>query len=165
MARRYAKLDATNMRILSRLQRDAGISNVRLAEAVNLSPSACHERVRSLERDGIVRRRIADLDLSRLCSAVTLFVEVILKEHREQDFRRFTAAMNSRQEVVQCFKIGGRIDFLMQVVCRDIDHYNEFSDALSDVGLGVEKCHGHVVLATSKPFSGYPIEVLAALED
>ncbi len=165
MARRYPKLDEVNLRILSQLQLSAGLSNVRLAEVVHLSASACHERVRTMERDGVIRRRIAEYDLSKLCSSVTMFVEVILKEHREQDFQRFTAAIRKRPEVVACFKIGGRIDFMMQVVCRDIDHYNALSDALSEDSLGVEKCHGHVVLATSKPFSGYALELLAESED
>jgi Lrp/AsnC family transcriptional regulator of ectoine degradation len=164
MAKRYAKLDDTNLRILTKLQLNARISNVRLAEEVNLSPSACLERTKALEEDGIIRRYVADYAVSRLCSFVMLFVEVVLKNHRESDFDRFLAAIRQREEVLECFKIGGRIDYLMRVVCRDIEHYNELSDTMSRGELGVEKFHGHVVLATDKPFGGWPLDMLAGPE-
>src|SRR5476651_2292104 len=117
------RIDEMDLKILNRLQLDARISNVHLAEAVHLSPSACLERVKSLEKDGLIRRYIADFDLPKISSTVMLFVEVILENHREADFERFLAAIRKRDEVLECFKIGGRIDYLMRVLCRDIDHY------------------------------------------
>lgn len=159
MARHY-RLDETDLRILKRLQMDARISNLKLAEAVHLSPSACLERLRRLEKSGVIARYVAQLDWARLSSAVTLFVEVVLENHREADFERFLAAIRQREEVLECFKIGGRIDYLMRVVCRDVAHYNELSDYMSRGDLGVEKFHGHVVLATDKEFSGYPLDLL-----
>ncbi|MGO9005356.1 MAG: Lrp/AsnC family transcriptional regulator [Beijerinckiaceae bacterium] len=157
---RHYRLDETDFRILKRLQMDARLSNVKLAEAVHLSPSACLERLRALERQGIIARYIADFDLARLSGAVMLFVEVVLENHREADFERFLAAIRQREEVLECYKIGGRIDYLMRVVCRDIAHYNELSDTMSRGDLGVEKFHGHVVLATDKAFAGYPLDLL-----
>jgi DNA-binding Lrp family transcriptional regulator len=157
---RHYRLDETDLRILKRLQMDARLSNVRLASAVHLSPSACLERLRTLEKHGIIARYIADFDLARFSGAIMLFVEVILENHREADFERFLAAIRERKEILECFKIGGRIDYLLRVVCRDIAHYNELSDTMSRGDLGVEKFHGHVVLATDKSFAGYPLDLL-----
>jgi Lrp/AsnC family transcriptional regulator of ectoine degradation len=159
MARRHV-IDEMDLKIMKRLQLDARISNVRLAEDVHLSPSACLERVKALEKAGLIRRYIADFDLARIRGTVMLLVEVILKNHREADFERFLAAIRKRIEVLECYKIGGRIDYLMRVVCRDIDHYSELSDFMSRGELGVEKFHGHVVLAIDKAFQGYPLELL-----
>jgi Lrp/AsnC family transcriptional regulator, regulator of ectoine-degradation genes len=159
MARRHM-IDEMDFKILKRLQLDARISNVRLAEDVHLSPSACLERVKALEKDGLIRRYVAEFDLGKIGSAVMLLVEVILENHREADFERFLAAIRKRYEVLECYKIGGRIDYLMRVVCRDIDHYNELSDFMSRGDLGVEKFHGHVVLAVDKAFQGYPLDLL-----
>ncbi|ACB96384.1 Lrp/AsnC family transcriptional regulator [Beijerinckia indica] len=159
MTRRHV-VDETDLRIMKRLQLDARLSNVRLAEDVHLSPSACLERVKTLEKEGLIRRYMADFDLSKICSSVMLMVEVILENHREADFERFLAAIRKREEVLECFKIGGRIDYLMRVICRDIEHYNELSDFMSRGELGVEKFHGHVVLATDKNFEGYPLDLL-----
>ena len=153
-------IDEMDFKILKRLQLDARISNVRLAEDVHLSPSACLERVKALEKDGLIRRYVAEFDLGKIGSAVMLLVEVILENHREADFERFLAAIRKRYEVLECYKIGGRIDYLMRVVCRDIDHYNELSDFMSRGDLGVEKFHGHVVLAVDKAFQGYPLDLL-----
>jgi DNA-binding Lrp family transcriptional regulator len=157
---RHYRLDETDFRILKRLQMDARVSNVKLAQAVHLSPSACLERLRALEGQGVIARYIADFDLAQFSGAVMLFVEVVLENHREADFERFLAAIRQRQEVLECYKIGGRIDYLMRVVCRDIAHYNELSDTMSRGDLGVEKFHGHVVLATDKAFAGYPLDLL-----
>jgi len=162
---RRNKIDEMDFKILKRLQLDARISNVHLAQAVNLSASACLERVKSLEKAGLIRRYIADLDLSKFASSVMLLVEVILENHREADFERFLVAIRKRDEVLECYKIGGRIDFLMRVLCRDIDHYNELSDFMSRGDLGVEKFHGHVVLATDKAFQGYPLDLLMETQD
>jgi Lrp/AsnC family transcriptional regulator, regulator of ectoine-degradation genes len=159
--RRHYKLDETDLRILKRLQVDARVSNVKLAEAVHLSPSACLERLRALERRGVIARYIADLDLEALDGAIMLFVEVVLKNHRESDFEGFLSAIGRRPEVLECFRIGGRIDYLMRIVCHDIAHYNELSDYMSRGDLGVEKFHGHIVLATDKEFAGYPLDLLA----
>ena len=153
-------IDEMDFKIMKRLQLDARISNVRLAEDVHLSPSACLERVKALEKDGLIRRYVADFDLTKIRSTVMLLVEVILKNHREADFERFLAAIRKRNEVLECYKIGGRIDYLMRVLCRDIDHYSELCDFMSRGELGVEKFHGHVVLAIDKAFQGYPLELL-----
>ncbi|MCI0598542.1 MAG: Lrp/AsnC family transcriptional regulator [Beijerinckiaceae bacterium] len=159
MARQHM-IDEMDLKILKRLQLDAKISNVHLAGAVHLSPSACLERVKSLERDGLIRRYVAEFDLTKISSAVMLLVEVILENHREADFERFLAAIRKRDEVLECYKIGGRIDYLMRVLCRDIEHYSEFSDYMSRGELGIEKFHGHIVLAIDKPFQGYPLGLL-----
>lgn len=163
MARRHS-IDEMDLKILKRLQLDARVSNVRLAEDVHLSPSACLERVKALEKEGLIRRYVAEFDLAKFCSYVLLMVEVVLDNHREADFERFLAAIRKRDEVLECFKIGGRIDFLMRVICRDIEHYSDFSDFMSRGDLGIEKFHGHVVLATDKAFNGYPLDLLVEPE-
>jgi Winged helix-turn-helix DNA-binding len=94
MARRHI-IDEMDRKILKRLQLDARISNVHLAEAVHLSPSACLERVRSLEKDGLIRRYTADFDLSKISSNVMLLVEVILENHREA--RRSLGMLQNRR--------------------------------------------------------------------
>lgn len=159
MARQH-RLDETDLRILKRLQRDARVSNVKLAEDVHLSPSACLERTRALEASGVISRYIAEFDLGKVCSSVMLLVEVLLENHREADFEKFLAAIRGREEVLECFKIGGRIDYLLRVICRDIAHYNELSDFMSRGELGIEKFHGHIVLAVDKRFEGYPVDLL-----
>src|SRR5579884_3168358 len=89
MARRHT-IDEMDLKILKRLQLDGRISNVQLAEAVHLSPSACLDRVKALEKNGAIKRYIAELDLSKISSFVVLMVEVVLENHREADFERYS---------------------------------------------------------------------------
>jgi Lrp/AsnC family transcriptional regulator of ectoine degradation len=157
---RQSKVDDTDLRILKRLQLDARASNVKLAEDVHLSASACLERTKALEANGVIARYVAEYDLAKVVSSITLFVEVLLENHREADFEKFLGAIRAREEVLECFKIGGRIDYLLRVICRDLAHYSELSDFMSRGDLGIEKFHGHVVLAIDKPFDGYPLDLL-----
>ena len=159
MARQH-RLDEIDLRILKRLQLDARVSNVKLAEDVHLSPSACLERTKALEASGVISRYTAEFDLAKINSSVMLLVEVLLENHREADFEKFLAAIRQREEVLECFKIGGRIDYLLRVICRDIAHYSELSDFMSRGDLGIEKFHGHIVLAVDKTFEGYPLDLL-----
>jgi Lrp/AsnC family transcriptional regulator, regulator of ectoine-degradation genes len=98
MTRRH-RIDDMDLKIMQRLELDARISNVHLAEAVHLSPSACLERVKALEKNGVIRRYVAEFDLTKMSSSVMLLVEVILENHREADFERFLAAIRKRGEV------------------------------------------------------------------
>src|ERR1700739_2890305 len=115
MTRRH-RIDDMDVKIMQRLELDARISNVHLAEAVHLSPSACLERVKALEKNGVIRRYVGEFDLTKISSSVMLLVEVILENHREADFERLLAAIRKRGEVLECYKIGGRIDYLMRVI-------------------------------------------------
>ena len=160
MRQKMLRLDRINLRILQKLQVNAEISNARLADEICLSPSACLERVRFLERSGIIRKYVADYDLSRICHSISIFVEIVLKNHREADFNRFLSAIRGRPEVLECHKVSGKIDYMLWLVCRDVEHYSEISDFLGSDELGVEKAQGHVVLGQEKPFKGYPLDML-----
>ena len=93
-------------------------------------------------------------------SSISIFVEIVLKNHREADFNRFLSAIRGRPEVLECHKVSGKIDYMLRLVCRDVEHYSEISDFLGSDELGVEKAQGHVVLGQEKPFKGYPLDML-----
>ena len=160
MRKTIITLDRISLKILQTLQLDATMSNARLADEIALSPSACLERTRFLERSGVIRRYIADYDLSRICTSISIFVEIVLKNHREADFNRFLSAIRDRPEVLECHKVSGKIDYMLRLVCRDVEHYSEMSDFLGGDELGVEKAQGHVVLGQEKPFRGFPLDML-----
>ncbi|MDP1911668.1 MAG: Lrp/AsnC family transcriptional regulator, partial [Hyphomicrobium sp.] len=85
------------------MQLDARISNVKLAEDVRLSPSACLERTKALEASGVISRYVTEFDIAKISSSVMLLVEVLLENHREADFEKFLAAIRGREEVLECF--------------------------------------------------------------
>ncbi len=119
-------LDATDLRILERLQRDARLTNVELARAVHLSPSPCLARVRALEKSGLIARYVTLLDPLRLGLTVSVFISVRLERQVEAALDRFEAAIAGRPEVMECYLMTGDADYLIRVVVPDVPALERF---------------------------------------
>lgn len=119
-------LDATDWKILARLQEDARLSNVELAEAVHLSPSPCLNRVRSLEADGIIKRYVTLLDPLELGLTVSVFIQVTLERQVESALEVFERAIRARPEVMECYLMTGDADYLLRVVVPDVQALERF---------------------------------------
>ena len=115
------RLDAIDLKILATLQSEGRITKAALAEAVNLSPTPCWERLKRLERSGLIRGYHAEIDLEKLGALATILVEIVLKQHRYEDFQRFESAIRKVDEMVECHATGGGIDYLLKVIAPDID--------------------------------------------
>jgi len=131
-------LDTTDLRILERLQQDARLTNVELAQAVHLSPSPCLARVRALEASGHIARYVTLLDPLRLGLTVSVFISVRLERQVEAALDRFEAAIADRPEVMECYLMTGDSDYLIRVVVSDVPALERFIvDFLSKIpGVG-----------------------------
>jgi Lrp/AsnC family transcriptional regulator len=120
------KIDDIDRKLLDLLQRDASASTADLAKRVGLSMSPCWRRIRRLESLGVIRRRVALLDRRLLGFEVTVFASVKLSAHGRQSLPEFEAAIEDFHEVVACYVMTGDVDYLLQVVTRDIGSYEVF---------------------------------------
>ncbi len=116
-------MDAFDRRILSELQRDGRICISELAERVGLSTSPCWRRVKALEENGIICGYAAILDPTALGLTLNVFVSATLDLHKAEEFE---AAVAERPEVVECFAMTGEQDYLLHILCRDIDAFDKF---------------------------------------
>jgi Lrp/AsnC family transcriptional regulator, regulator of ectoine-degradation genes len=144
------RLDAIDLKILATLQSQGRITKAALAEAVNLSPTPCWERLRRLEKSGLIRGYHAEIDLDRLGSVATILVEIVLKQHRYEDFQRFEAALRQVEEVVECYATGGGIDYLLKVMAPDIDTYQRLIDRLLLAEIGIDRYFTYIVTRVVK---------------
>lgn len=122
-----ADLDAIDRRILDVLQDDNQITNLALAGKVGLSPPACLKRVRRLRAEKIIVKDVAVLDPESVGRSIVAFVGVELDRQREDVLAAFERKIASEAEVQQCYFVSGEIDYLLTVVCRDMDSYNAFA--------------------------------------
>jgi len=120
------ELDATDWNILDRLQADARLSNVKLAEAVHLSPSPCLARVRELEAGGFISRYVTLLDPHKIGLTVSVFIQVTLEKQVEKQLQGFEAAIRKRPEVMECYLMTGDADYLLRVVVPDLPALERF---------------------------------------
>jgi len=131
-------LDATDWKILARLQDDARVSNVELAGAVNLSPSPCLARVRRLEESGLIKRYVTLLDALALGMTVSVFIQVRLERQVESALEAFEKEITARPEVMECYLMTGDSDYLLRVLVADVQALERFIvDVLSRIpGVG-----------------------------
>jgi Lrp/AsnC family transcriptional regulator len=116
--------DAADLRILAVLQDDASLSIGEVAARVNLSANACWRRIKRLEEDGLILRRVALLDAERLGAAVTVFVTLRAAEHSETWVDDLAAVVRRIPEIVEFYRMSGDIDYLLKIKVADIAAYD-----------------------------------------
>jgi DNA-binding Lrp family transcriptional regulator len=119
-------LDEIDIKILRRLQEQARISNVELADLVGLSPAPCLRRVRALEQAGVVRRYVTLVNPAAVNLNVTVFVQITLDLQVEGRLEIFEQAIMRRPEVLECYLMTGDADYLLRVVVPDVSAYERF---------------------------------------
>ncbi|MBY5371279.1 Lrp/AsnC family transcriptional regulator [Rhizobium leguminosarum] len=140
------KLDRTDIKILHVLQQNGRMTNVELAEIVNLSPSPCLMRVKKLQSEGYIEGYTAQINVAKLGQALLVFTEVTLKNHRQTDFARFLAAIEKIEQLIECHVISGGYDYLLKFVTTGIGEYQEIMERLIELDVGIDKYFSYVVL-------------------
>ncbi len=120
------KLDNIDRQILEKLQLNAKITNSKLAEEIGLSPAPTLERVKKLENAGLIKSYHAELDKEQLGLGVGVFIQASLTGSRKAMLESFHKKIQQIPEIVECYHITGSSDFLMKVLTKDIQSYNEF---------------------------------------
>ena len=154
------RLDKRDLEILRILTVEGRISNAALAERVGLSASPCWERVKRLEKAGIVSGYRAEINLKKLGPHVTIFVTVELGDHTAAAFRRFEKAVLNYEEVVSCWALGGGFDYILQVVCKDIESYQTLIDEMLGSEIGLARYFTYVVTKPVKTQGVPPLDIL-----
>ncbi len=119
-------LDDIDRKIIAALQSDAKLTVNVLADKVGLSASPCARRVRQLEKSGVIKGYAAVIDQKKVGLPVSAFASVKLERQREDALERFAKAVARWPEVVDCYLMTGQRDYLLRVVVRDIEAYEEF---------------------------------------
>jgi Lrp/AsnC family transcriptional regulator, regulator of ectoine-degradation genes len=154
------KIDKFDLKILEALQADGRLPAARLAEQVGLTASPTWERVRKLEQAGVVRGYHADVAVEELAQITVIIVPVVLENHRAQDFRRFEQAIAKIPEIVECWAVGGGVDYVLRFVLRNIEQYQHLVEQLLQAELGIQRYWSYVVTKPIKPFGGVPLDLL-----
>lgn len=154
------KLDKIDINILSELQKNGRISNVELAELVNLSASPCLMRVKKLQAEGYITGYSAKIDVSKLGQTLTVFTEVTLKNHRQYDFARFLEAVERIDAVIECHLVSGGYDYLVKFVTAGISEYQTIMERLVEMDIGIDKYFSFVVLKSPIVKSHLPLHAI-----
>ncbi|KGE78438.1 Lrp/AsnC family transcriptional regulator [Halomonas salina] len=150
------KLDRYDLKILEILSRDGRITKSKLAEAINLSVSPCWERVRRLEKAGIIEGYGARLNPEVLRPRTPVWVQIELKSHNAESFARFEALVHDTPEATECVAVGGGVDYLVKFEAASIDAYQRLIDAWLMSDAGIERYFTYIVTKRVKrPDGGF----------
>ena len=153
-----ANLDRIDRRLLCELQDEGRITNVELAQRVGLTAPPCLRRVRALEDEGVIRGYHAELDASKLGYAITVFALVSLRSQAEDSLRQFEEHMRGLPEVRECHMLNGEIDFILKIVSRDLQSFQEFLTSKLTPAPNVASVKTSLTIRTAKQLPGVPLD-------
>ena len=153
-----ATLDSIDRRLLAELQDEGRVTNVDLARRVGLTAPPCLRRVRALEEAGVIRGYHADLDASRLGFTITVFAMVSLKSQAEEDLKAFENHIKGLPEVRECHMLNGEIDFILKIVSKDLQSFQEFLTSKLTPAPNVASVKTSLTIRTAKNEPGVPLE-------
>jgi DNA-binding Lrp family transcriptional regulator len=153
----HSAFDQIDQRILAELQKDGRITNVELASRVELTAPPCLRRVRTLEKDGVIEGYHAQLNPARMGYTITVFAMVSLRSQAESDLRQFEEHIAKLAPVRECHMLNGEIDFILKIVARDLQEFQEFLTTSLTTAPHVAGVKTSLTIRTSKNLPGVPV--------
>lgn len=155
-------LDAVDARILDLIQHDASLSVAEIAERVGLSSSPCWRRIKRLEEEGVIQRRVTVLDRERLGLDFEVYCTVKLSLPTQENLSVFEQQVVRWPEVVQCATVTGAADYELRIVTRDMHAFDTFlRDKILALGL-VSNIESRIVIRAVKNSTAIPLGLISA---
>ena len=152
------ELDKYDRLILEALHRDGRISNQELADSISLSPSPCLRGVRALEEAGLIDGYVALLNARKLGLTLVSFIQISMDKHTPDRFDSFEKTVGAYPEVLECHLITGQsADYLLKVIVKDMDAYQQFLLQKLTRIEGVSGVHSSFVLKSPIDKTALPV--------
>jgi Lrp/AsnC family transcriptional regulator, leucine-responsive regulatory protein len=119
-------LDNKDLAILKLLQQNARITVKEISEKIHLSTTPVHERIKRMEENGVIKQYVTLVDHAKVKKGLMVICYVSLKEHSKNAGNKFIKTIHELNEVIECFNISGEFDFMLKVVCEDMNAYYDF---------------------------------------
>ncbi len=120
-------MDQTDRKILQLLQENAKLNIKEIAARVNMTKTPVYERIKRLEKNGVIKKYVAITDKSKAPASMVVFCSVTLEVQKLEQIQQFSEAITKIPEVMECYLLGGANDFLIKVLVKDLAAYHQFS--------------------------------------
>lgn len=120
-------IDKIDLKIIQLLKENAKLSIKELASKVGISKTPVHQRIKKLERSGVIERYAAVIDNKKLINGMYVFCSVSLDVQKLKEIEIFKDEIRKLPEVLECYLMGGANDFLLKVMVKNLDDYHQFS--------------------------------------
>ena len=127
-------LDASDIRILQLLQENAQLTLKEISQKINLSMTPTHDRIKRLEQEGVIDKYVTILNKKMVGNPMMVYCNITLDKQQKNHFEEFEEAIRQFPEVIECSVVSGNFDYLLKVIVKDMNAYNEFyQKKLSDL--------------------------------
>jgi len=123
-------IDSTDKKIIALLQQDASLSLQQLAEQLNLTSTPCWNRIKRLEQEGIIQKRVALIDPQKVGLELVVFVQIKTQQHSEEWLKQCVQQVKTFAQVLEFYRMAGEYDYLLKVIVKDIRSYDLFYQQL-----------------------------------
>ena len=120
------KIDDIDKKLLRILQKDASLTTKQIAAEIGLTVTPVHERIKKLEKSGVILAYKARLDLNVLGKELLVFCQVSIKDHSKENLLHFEQKVLDLDEVVSCYHVSGKHDYMLKVVQSNMKEYRDF---------------------------------------
>lgn len=151
------KLDDKDRAILEILQVESNIANVELARRLEMPPATALDRVRKLERKGVIRQYAALLDAHKVGFATLAFVDIELVSHSAEVHDEFLRQIQACSEIMECYLISGQADYHLKVAVGDLQDYRRFLREKLQKIQGIARIHTSFALEAVKQSTRFPL--------
>jgi len=145
-----SNLDKIDRQILSLLQENSKINIKEIALKVDLTTTPTYDRIKRLEKRGIIKRYVAELDKEKVGLELVVFCQVTLQVHSKKLITQFENAVSKMPEITGCFHIAGNFDYLLKIVTPNIKSYQLFLKNKLSVLASVSNVQSNFVMSTVK---------------
>jgi Lrp/AsnC family transcriptional regulator, leucine-responsive regulatory protein len=119
-------LDRKDLEILKLLQENARITIKEISGKIHLSTTPVHERIKRMEESGVIKQYVTLVNHEKVKKGLMVICYVSLKQHSKNAGVKFIKTIHELNEVVECFSISGEFDFMLKVICEDMNTYYDF---------------------------------------
>jgi Lrp/AsnC family leucine-responsive transcriptional regulator len=150
-------LDQVDLKLLELLQESGKLTTKEIAQQVHLSPTPVYERIKRLEREGVIKKYVALVEAEKVGKGLIVFCDITLKEHTKEIGNQFVKEIMFSKYVCECYNISGDYDFRLKVMVRDMKHYQDF--VLNDLGSikNIGSAHSTFVMGVIKHNYAVPL--------
>ena len=153
-------MDKFDTEILSFLQLNGRASFQEVGEVAGLSLSACHKRVKALEKDGVIERYAAIVNEDRIGLRTSTYVQVRLKDQQQETLDAFEAQVVTHPEIMDCVLMAGDWDYLIRILCNGVQDYERIHHDILTALPGVERVNSNFALRTVCRRTEVPLDLL-----
>lgn len=149
-------MDEVDKTIITLLQSNALLPIAEISQKVNLSVSTCWNRIKKLEEDKVIKKRVTILDGNKINLPIVVFVTISVSHHNDE----FNNELKRYNEIIEIWRLSGEFDYLLKVVSKSLQTYDIFIKKFINEIKDISSLHSNIVLQEIKYTTSYPLEHL-----